>query len=230
MSKTSKLYRKIAGLLIMKIFFIIPLISCFATSCKKDYSAPVPDYNNWNEFTAANPLHLSNQSRKIMEGMYDLKTGNDVFGESVAVKWSYVINANDTTYHISFFFGKDIAYFICQGKMSNGDILLNGYWRKMVSVETGIVRLTIKAQEGALLISGNSLTVAPGSITISGFFGNGQDTPAIPFSCIYARPLYNKTPFKILGDRCGARNSDFLPVSENSIGLILKTADWAVQA
>lgn len=209
----------------MKLFFAISWILLFAAGCKKEYSAPVPDYNNWDAFTAAGPLLFSTASRTILEGIYKLTDGSDVFGETVAVKWSHVITDGDTIYHLSFFCGKDIAYIICEGKKLNGDILLNGYWRKMAGVETGIARFTIKAQQGADLAANNSVADS-GSIVIGGVFGYGQDTPTRLFSCTYNRKLYNKTPFRILAHRSGGRTSDLLPVSENSVAMILKTPEF----
>jgi len=208
----------------MRMIFIIAILFLFS-SCKKEYQAPVPDYNNWDAFTLAAPLTLSTQSRTTMEGIYKLTNGADVFGDSVAVKWNYVITGTDTTWHLSVFSGKDIAYLICEGKRSGGDILLNGYWRKMAGVETGIVRLTVAATQGANLVTSNGSVVA-GSIIIGGVFGNGQTVPAIPIVLVYNRKLYHKGPFQILAHRSGGRTSDLLPASENSVAMIRKTAEF----
>jgi len=208
----------------MRMIFIIAIV-CLFSSCKKEYKAPVPAYDNWDAFTAAGPLTLSTPSRTAMEGVYKLTDGAGVFGDSVAVKWNYVITGADTTWHLSVFCGKDIAYLICEGKRSGGDILLNGYWRKMVSVETGIVRLKITAAQGADLVTTNG-AVGRGAIVISGVFGNGQAVPAMPIGFVYDRKLYNKGPFQILAHRAGGRTSDLLPASENSIAMIRKTPEF----
>ena len=208
----------------MRMIFIIAIV-CLFSSCKKEYKAPVPAYDNWDAFTAAGPLTLSTSSRTAMEGVYKLTDGAGVFGDSVAVKWNYVITGADTTWHLSVFCGKDIAYLICEGKRSGGDILLNGYWRKMTSAETGIVRLTVTATQGADLVTSTG-AVGPGSITIKGVFGNGQAVPAMPIVFVYNRKLYNKGPFQILAHRAGGRTSDLLPASENSIAMIRKTPEF----
>ncbi|MEO5683952.1 MAG: glycerophosphodiester phosphodiesterase [Chitinophagaceae bacterium] len=210
----------------MRIVVIIVCILTALASCKKDYKAPVPDSNNWDAFSAAAPLKLSAQSRSSMEGVYHLTAAGGVFGDTVAVKWSYVITGTDTVYHLSVFCEKDIAYFICEGKKTNGDILLNGYWRKMLGVETGIVRFTIKAAEGADLVAGNNPVILPGSIVVSGIYGNGQELPALPISFSYNRKLYSKGPFQIIAHRSGGRTSDLLPVSENSVAMIRKTPEF----
>lgn len=158
-----------------------------------------------------------------MEGVYDI-SGSDVFGSVAAIKWSYVISNNDTSFHVSGFFGKDIAYFICEGKQLNGSILLNGYWRKMVSTETGLIRFTIDAANGAAALL-NPAPAVPIAISMDGVFGNGQEEPKNTIALSYNRPLYRGAgPFSILAHRSGGRNSDLLPVSENSVEMILKTA------
>ncbi len=186
----------------MRKIFFISIIALVVFSCRKDYQSPVPDYNNWDEFAAASRLLLSVQSRTAMEGVYSMKDANGTFGDSVAVKWNYSITAADTLWHLSVLCPKDISYLICEGKRSNGDILLNGYWRKMTGVETGIVRMTVKAQQGAGLVTANG-AITPGAIIISGVFGNGQSIPASPISITYQRKLYNKVPFQVLAHRGG---------------------------
>jgi glycerophosphoryl diester phosphodiesterase len=109
----------------------------------------------------------------------------------------------------------------------NGDILMNGYWRKMVSTETGVMRLTITAAHGASILLNPLPVIIPGSIVMEGVFGNGQEEPKNPVTFTYNRKLHQSaTAFNILAHRSGGRNSDLLPVSENSVEMILKTAEF----
>ena len=209
----------------MRSLFFISLIVLFVFSCRKDYQSPVPDYDNWDEFTAASPLLLPIQSRTAMEGVYSVKDANGTFGDTVVVKWNYSITGGDTLWHLSVLCPKDISYLICEGKRSNGDILLNGYWRKMTGVETGIVRMTIKAGQGADVVTANG-SITPGAIIISGVYGNGQTIPASPINITWQRKLYSKVPFQVLAHRGGGRTSDLLPVSENSVAMIKKTPEF----
>jgi len=210
----------------MRSCIIIVLVIVGFSACRKNYQAPVPDFNNWDLFTSAGKLLLSPQSRTAMEGVYTMTDGAANFGDSVAVKWNYSISGTDTTWHLSVFCEKDISYLICEGKKLNGDILLNGYWRKMTGVETGIVRLTISAQKGATLISGTNPVLLPGDVTISGVFGNGQEIPAQAIQFTYKRKLFNRRPFEIIAHRSGGRTSDLLPASENSLEMIQKTPEF----
>ena len=210
----------------MKEIYSIIIFSILFFSCKKEYRAPVPNVSGWDLFENSSTQHLSNISRSAMEGVYKLTKGNNEFGDLVALKWSFVIEKNDTTFHLSGFFGKDISYFICEGKILNGSILLNGYWRKMVSVATGIIRLTIKPQEGASMLLSENPFSGIDIIAIDGLFGNGQTMPNIPIHFIYDRKLNTANKFKIMSHRSGGRTSDLLPFSENSIGIIKKKAEF----
>ncbi|HTL10085.1 MAG TPA: glycerophosphodiester phosphodiesterase [Chitinophagaceae bacterium] len=211
----------------MRPAFIIPvLLLLFYSSCRKKYEAPVPDVNNWAMFEGAGKLSLSTTGRNALEGVYTMQEGAANFGDSVAVKWNYTHKGTDTTWHLSIFCGQDVAYLITEGKKLNGDILLNGYWRKMAGVETGIVRLTIKAQNGADLINTANPLLTAGAITISGVYGNGQEEPTIPIGLTYKRKLFNAYPFEILAHRSGGRTSDLLPASENSVEMIRKTPEF----
>ena len=211
----------------MKNLITIFFISCLFLSCKKEYKVVTLDTSAWDLFNTPSALSLNETTRSAMEGVYSVVNGANVFGELAAIKWSYVIDGTDTTFHISGFFGKDIAYFICEGKQLNGSILMNGYWRKMASTETGIMHLTINPGDGAgILLSPNPVIIS-GSITINGVFSNGQANPQIPIVFTYNRKLNNSpSPFQILAHRSGGRTSDLLPVSENSVAMILKTSEF----
>ena len=196
-------------------------------SCRKEYKAPVPDTSGWNQFNTPGATALSNNTRTKLEGVYTITNGADFFGDLAALKWSYTITNKDTSFQLTGFFGKDISYFIGEGKMINGSILINGYWRKMVSIATGIVHLTITAQNGAtILLAENPFITTEGIITIAGFFGNGQDVPSQPLTLVYARKLYQNNNFRIMAHRSGGRTSDLLPAAENSIGIIKKASSF----
>lgn len=211
----------------MKKTIIILFLTAMLFSCKKTYEVIMPDVSQWDLFKTPGTTALSATTRNAMEGVYDITDGADMFGALAAVKWSYVIKEADTTFHISGFFGKDIAYFICEGKQLNGAILLNGYWRKMVSTETGVIRFTINPADGAGILLSPSPVITAGSITINGVFGYDNDMPVRPLKLTYKRKL-NNTPagFQIMAHRSGGRTSDLLPVSENSVAMILKTAEF----
>jgi glycerophosphoryl diester phosphodiesterase len=210
----------------MKLISIL-FLAAVVFSCKKEYKVIMPDDTGWDLFNSVTAMPIPAAAKTAMEGVYTVSKGSDAFGDLTALKWSYSINNTDTTFHISGFFGKDISYFICEGKQLNGDILLNGYWRKMVSTETGLVHLTIKAASGAGLLLGSDPVASKDSIIIDGFFGYGQAEPSVAITFAYNRKLNKSpTPFQIVAHRSGGRTSDLLPVSENSVPMILKTPEF----
>ena len=113
-----------------------------------------------------------------MEGIYTVVEGADDFGELTALKWSYLIKGPaDTSFFLSMLCEKQVSYFICEGRKLDSNILLNGYWRKMVNTETGKGRFTISQKNGSkLLLSTAALTVAD-SIIIEGNYGIGSGVP-----------------------------------------------------
>jgi len=211
----------------MRKILIILLVAISFLSCKKEYKVELPDTSTWQPFNDPAAQPLSYTTRNAMEGVYSTTMGTDIFGDQVAIKWSYSIVNGTTNYHVSGFFGKDIAYFVCEGKQLNGSILLNGYWRKMVSTESGIIRLTISPANGAQILLSPNPVVSAGSVTIDGVFGNGQQEPTSPLTFSYNRKLNNSpSPFQILAHRAGGRTSDLLAASENSLAMILLTPEF----
>jgi glycerophosphoryl diester phosphodiesterase len=211
----------------MKRLLSILILPLLFWGCKKVYDAPIPDFSNWAEYNNAAATPLNASARNAMEAVYSIDDGADVFGALAAIKWSFVRKGTDTTFHVSGFFGKDIAYFICEGRKVNGNILLNGYWRKMASTATGIMRLTISAANGATNLLAANPVVTTGSITMEGVFGAGDAEPTTAIRLSNLRAL-NKSPnnFHILAHRSGGRTSDLLPASENSVEMILKTPEF----
>jgi len=200
------------------IIFLLLMLIC---GCRKEYHAIVPD-TGWALFNSPGAISLTNQSRNAMEGVYSVAAGDgaNVFGGLVAIKWSYVVEGADTTYHLSLFSGTDIAYFIMEGKRLGDSLLFNGYWRKLVNTETGIVRFIISSSNGAAQLLSPSPAIGKDSIVMNGVFGNGQAMPERKMLLTYLRPLYHGSEFQILAHRAGGRTSDLLPVSENSIGMV----------
>ncbi|RYY00460.1 MAG: glycerophosphodiester phosphodiesterase, partial [Gammaproteobacteria bacterium] len=176
---------------------------------------------NWDIFNSASAKPFSGFTRSKMEGVYTLEAGGQDFGPSTAAKWSYTANGLDTVYHLSFFLERASAYFICEGRQLDSAILLNGYWRRMTTTETGKVRLTIaKGSGGKQLLSTSPFNPLTDSIVITGVYSNGDNNPDLPIQLRYTKPLNKAKPFQILAHRGGGRSADLLPASENSVEMI----------
>jgi glycerophosphoryl diester phosphodiesterase len=187
-------------------------------SCKRNVDAPVPD-TGWDLFQSPNAQPLPHWSRPKLEGVYTFTAAGDFFGTAAALKWSYTANGTDTLWNLSAFCQADATYFILEGRQLNGDILLNGYWRRKVNAETGRMRLTLsRANGGTAILDANS--VRPPSIVINGVYGLGNALPQIPVELRFNRLLRNSANFEILAHRGGGRNADLLPASENSIEML----------
>lgn len=199
------------------------LLTVFLIACEKEYKAPVP-YTRWDLFESSSNRPLQNSTRNAMEGMYHITEGSPVFGNDVALKWSYLANGNDTTFYLSGFFEKDVMYFICEGKRSDSTLLFNGYWRKMINTETGLVRFIVHSKYGASQLTGSTPVIGADSIIMDGRFGNDGQVPDKPLLLHYSNPFKKDTSFQIIAHRCGGRTSDLLPVAENSIGMVKMAA------
>jgi len=188
-------------------------------SCRKEYSAPVPD-TGWPLFDTPGASELARQSRKAMEGVYQVSEGSADFGNLVVLKWSFENEGTDTSYNLSIFCEKDVAYFDLQGKVLGDSIIFNGYWRRLVNTQTGISRFSIRSVDGARQLLSPAPVIGKDSIVINGMIGNDQEIPSRRLVFKYIRPLHTGNGFEILAHRSGGRTSDLLPFSENSIGII----------
>jgi glycerophosphoryl diester phosphodiesterase len=198
---------------------LIWILLIFLISCQKNYDGMVPD-TNWSLFNSADATSLLPQTRVSMQGVYQVSDGSGTFGNQVVLKWSSVEIGQDTSYHLSIFCCKDIAFFIMEGKKLGDSLIFNGYWHKLSSAQTGIARFTISASQGANQLMNPSPVIGKDSIIMNGLFGNGQDLPSQNIVFSYLRNLYQGPSFDILAHRAGGRTSDLLPYSENSVGMI----------
>ena len=86
------------------------IIFLLITGCEKDLEVIIPDLP-WDLFENPNAQPLGSTTRNAMEGIYETKEGADVFGNQVALKWSYAIENTDTIYRLSLLGEKDVVYF-----------------------------------------------------------------------------------------------------------------------
>jgi glycerophosphoryl diester phosphodiesterase len=98
---------------------------------------------------------------------------------------------------------------------------MEGYWRLAVNNRSGLVRLTIKREDGGRYLYGD--TTASPSIRIAGLFGDGEENPSRSVVFQYSRPIRPDlltSGFQILAHRAGGRTADRTPASENSVEMI----------
>ncbi len=157
----------------MKKLLLSFLITTAFLSCRREFSAPIPTLE-WDLFSSSSARALPSFTRTKSEGVYTITAGSADFGTTAAAKWSYTAIGADTTYHLSFFVEPASAYFICEGRQLDSAILLNGYWRRSTTTETGRVRFTIpKALGGSKLLMPTAFNPISDSIIINGVYGFG---------------------------------------------------------
>lgn len=195
------------------------LLCVLFLSCKREFTVNLPD-TNWDLFNSPSAKNINALTSGKIEGVYTLEQGATDFGNLSAVKSSYTVTGIDTVFYLSFFCEKSSAYFICQGRQLDSSILLNGYWRRMTTSETGKVRLTITKEAGARHLLGTLPFAPTDSVLMKGTYSIGESVPDLPIQLKYTRPIYKATPFQILAHRGGGRTADRLPASENSVEMI----------
>jgi glycerophosphoryl diester phosphodiesterase len=195
------------------------LVSLASLSCQKDVGVVTPEDNAGLFLADTKPFKP--MTRAAMEGVYRVIKGQDVFGDLVVLKWSGVASGPDTSFTLSGFFGRDAAYFNITGGSLDSTLFFSGTWRKLMNTETGLLRATVLASNGGRRLMKPSPVIGRDSITIYGTWGNGGDNPSKDIVFQYDRPLYKGKHLDIIAHRGGGRTSDFLPVSENSVEMIL---------
>ena len=173
----------------------------------------------WDLFESSGTVPVDPRTQGRMEGVYTVVEGSDMFGTTAVVKWSWARTGADTTYRVSIFCERDIAYLTGAGRTLDSTLLLNLYWRTLANTGTGLCRLSIPYAQGVQQLWGTEPLPVNG-IRIEGVYGIDGDIPDRPFALQYQRPLPDPNGFQVLAHRCGGRNADLLPVSENSVEMI----------
>ncbi len=187
------------------IFFVFVL-----TSCTDDSMIPVPDFGSSGLISETNRLPDSSKHR--LESIFNVLEGNAAFGNQIVAKW----NGN----YLSIFSSISMKYMILEAGYLDSVVIFEGYWRNVLNTETGLVRMTIKKNEGGkeLIYS----QIPPPILILRGSYGVGSDLPNFRLAFQFLKPLKRDTAtnFWVIGHRGGGRESDLLPFSENSLGML----------
>jgi glycerophosphoryl diester phosphodiesterase len=183
----------------------------FLSGCEQSKDVPVPSAGPNAIITQTNPLP---ESKLLMEGVYSVSDGASKFGDNIVLKWNHsgVLLTCSNGLH-----------FILQAGHLDSVVFIQGYWRDGYSDATGLASMFIAKDEGGTtIVTGNG----PRQFTIRGAYGYNEGLPGNTLTLTYLRPFSDKvlnSNFYILSHRCGGRNSDRLPVSENSIAMVKYT-------
>jgi glycerophosphoryl diester phosphodiesterase len=178
----------------------------------------------WKEFDDPGAVPLDAVFCNGLEGVYRIVDGQDFFGERAVLKCSYTVEGRDTVYQLSFFCENNGSYLVCEARRKDDQVLMKGSWRQLKNRQLGTVKLQVSSADGSPGFQDNGSGRAMNSLAIHGYFGEKDKAPLKPVSFRYERPLKQKNDFAIIGHRGGARNVDFLPVSENSLEMFKMAA------
>ena len=191
----------------IKILYLAGMMA-FLFGCAKDTSVPVPSPGS-SFINETDPM--PKESKTLMEGVYQVTSGSEKFGEYIILKWNHkgvLLTCNNG------------LHFIMQSGHLDSVIFLQGYWRDGYSDATGLCSMYIsKTEGGTTIIAGNN---SP-EIIIRGAYGKNNGLADQTLTLEYLRPFSDNVKnnnYYILSHRCGGRNSDRLPVSENSLAMV----------
>lgn len=185
--------------------FLLAAVFLFG-SCTKEMSVDVPTIAQ-SRLTAATPMTSS--QRRSLNGVYTIESGTDRLG-----KWAVVQMTGAT---ISIYTGKNAGLFVLKNGIVDSAVVMEGYWRYTQSSETGSAWLEVQRDSISRAVLRGEPSPAP--IVIAGMLADGSSEPSIPVRLRYDRPLKDPA-FAVIAHRGGGRNSDRLPESENSLGMI----------
>ena len=170
-------------------------------------SVPTPR-RRWKKYHSPDAVPLDTMTCQQLQGIYKIEKGNEFFGTTAVIKCSYTVENNKTINRISLFCEKNGTYIIAEAKKRGTSILLSGHWRKAAANGCGVVWIELEKEVGQPHFS------------ITGVYGDGDEKPTQHLTMTYRRALPEKTPLQIIGHRGGARNVDFLNVSENTTDMM----------
>ncbi len=189
-----------------KLFAFISLVLIFAACNEVDILEP--GYPDGSILSGTTPV--PEEIRTNIEGVYKITDGKDNFGEQVVLKWY-----KEKLVVYGYYLG---TYLVLESGMKNSEVLFEGVWRHMRSLDAGMTRWKITAEDAAALENG-----AVQDLEISGSYSNGNGINTKTLKLKYERAISDSalnSDFLIVAHRGGVRNSDNIGVSENSIEMI----------
>ncbi len=195
----------------MKTIIILFASLLLFYSCNNEVDVVTPRVDPGNY--PANAYPIPDNVKPIMDGVYNVTAGSELLGDQVVVKWN-----RD---RLSIFSGKNGGYIVLESGYLDSVFYFYGYWRYSTSLETGAVNFNIPADEGGKEIISGDTTFT--TIKFVGQYGQDDELANQPLTLSYKRPFSQEvmqSDFQILAHRGGARNSDYLGVSENSIEML----------
>ena len=200
----------------IKLFGIIAILFLL-TSCYTEFQGlEIPLNGTLGLLEGTTPL-TDSMTMKI-QGIYTLNSTS--FGNKVVIK----VNGQN----LSVFAQKNESYFVLRSGYKDSTIIMEGYWRYAADSETGLISMIITPENGAKEILRG---IQPSNIVIHASSGVGNAFPSNQFDVSYSKPIVKSSDkFWIIAHRGGGRNTDMLPASENSLGIIKYAEKYGANA
>jgi glycerophosphoryl diester phosphodiesterase len=153
---------------------------------------------------------LDEKVRTTLEGVYAVDAGSELFGDSLVLRW-----VNERIYAYS---GSIVVFAELAASHSGDSIRFSGGYHFVRSAVTGKLDLEILPKSGgASLLAGEA-----SPIELRGKSQEHNSSKSSEIRLRKIRPLRIQKPqYHVIGHRAGARNSDRLGRSENSIEMAL---------
>lgn len=162
---------------------------------------------------AASTVPLDASQQQTMNGVYDaVQNGGNVFGDTVTVRWDGE--------GLSILSVHNVTFCYLRGGFRDDTVVVEGFWRFARGSQTGVLRLRILPDEG-----GRELRQGKGTIkdlTLRGYAAGPRDNQhRRDVVLTYSRKIKDRLRrFDVIAHRGGARNSDRLGFSENTVEML----------
>jgi glycerophosphoryl diester phosphodiesterase len=156
------------------------LLVVFTTTCGQAPEPTTPTFPDGGLLRGS--ALLSRDALMDFEGMFTLSAGTDLFGPDVAIRTS-----PDT---ISILSGKEAGYGVLgAGCLSDGRLVVEGYWRYPRVTEAGLIRLFVGPPETAGLICSGQRLPEGTPLTLTGASGERSESPSVPLTLTWTSAL-----------------------------------------
>ncbi len=193
----------------MKKIILLFIISLIISSCENDLSIVYPEFGN--DSWLLNSSKISDSILTQMEGVYTSSNPQKRLGDNLVFK--AVKNK------LMIFCPQAVDYVMLDAGVLDSGIVFEGYGRDLETANVNLVRVFIKNENGASELL-NGKVPSSISVDISIVYDSQSNRSEAAIKYDFSRKLNSTKTFHIIAHRGGARNSDLLPASENSLSMI----------
>jgi glycerophosphoryl diester phosphodiesterase len=145
----------------------------FAADCESNAEVNIPAFTDGGLLRGGKALTRS--QLMLFEGMYEVHTGGELLGNTVAVRSSPGT--------VSLLTDKNAGFApLGAACLSDQRVVVEGYWQYPTLVEAGLVRLFVEPPELARSICEGAETRPNGTFRLNGYYGHDSNFPAKPLT------------------------------------------------